>query len=63
MNELWAILIPILITDILNPVLLAATAYALGTASPFRSAFFLILGHTATYFLAGIVLALAVRRT
>ncbi len=33
MNELWAVLIPILITDILNPVLLAATVYALGTAS------------------------------
>jgi len=59
MIELWTVLIPILLTDVMNPVLLAATVYALGTANPFRNASCLILGHTIVYLLAGVVLAMA----
>ena len=62
MTELWTILLPILITDLMNPVLLAATVYALGTADPYRNAAFLILGHTVAYLLAGFALAIGLER-
>lgn len=58
MIELWTVLVPILLTDLMNPVLLAATVYALGTTNPFWNASALILGHTVAYLLAGIALAL-----
>lgn len=59
MLELWGILTPILITDALNPVLLAAIVYALGTTRPFVASSMMLTGHTAAYLVSGIVLALA----
>ena len=56
--SLWAVLIPILVTDVLNPALLAAVIFALGTPAPFRNALALLLGHTVTYLVMGVVLAL-----
>lgn len=58
MIELWTVLAPILLADVLNPVLLAATVYSLGTADPVRNAFLLILGHALSYLVAGIVFAI-----
>lgn len=59
MLELWGILVPILVTDVMNPVLLAGVVYALGTPRPFVAASSMVAGHTLLYFVAGIVLALA----
>ncbi len=55
---LWAVLTPILLIDVLNPVLLAAVIYALGTRRPYASSLSILLGHTLTYFAAGVGLAL-----
>jgi len=58
--SLWAVLAPILLVDLLNPVLLAAVTYALGTQRAIANASAIILGHTATYFAVGIGLALGI---
>ena len=58
--SLWAILAPILLLDLLNPVLLAAVIYALGTQRAMANAVAILLGHTASYFAAGIGLALGI---
>jgi cytochrome c biogenesis protein CcdA len=58
MTELWTILIPILLTDILNPVLFAFLVYAVSTNQPIINSVSLLLGHTTAYFSAGILLAL-----
>lgn len=50
--------LPVLLVDILNPVLFAALILALATSTPMRSAFALLAGHTLTYWLAGILLVL-----
>jgi hypothetical protein len=54
--SLWAVLIPILVADVLNPALLAAMIFALGTPAPFRNALALLLGHTVTYLVMGVAL-------
>ena len=53
--ELWAFLIPILISDVINPVLLAAVVYALGTPRPYLISFSVVAGHTVTYFVGGVL--------
>jgi len=58
--ELWGFLLPILFADAMNPVLLGALVYALGTARPLALSSALLLGHTATYFGSGVVLALGI---
>lgn len=58
MIELWAVLTPILLADIVNPVLFAFLVYAAGTDRPLANSTALLLGHTAAYFIVGIVLAL-----
>jgi cytochrome c biogenesis protein CcdA len=45
-------------TDALNPVLLAAVIYALGSRHPYASAIALLTGYAVSYFAAGIALAL-----
>jgi cytochrome c biogenesis protein CcdA len=45
-------------TDALNPVLLAAVIYALGSRHPYASAVALLTGYAVSYFAAGIALAL-----
>lgn len=57
--EIWAVLIPILLTDVVNPVLFAFLVYAAGTDRPVVLSSFMLLGHTVAYFSAGIVLALS----
>jgi len=56
--DLWAVLIPILLADILNPVLFAFMVYAAGSDRPIINPVSILLGHTCAYFGAGIVLAL-----
>ena len=58
--ELWTVLVPILLADVLNPVLLGALIYTLGSSRPLLLSSSLLLGHTATYLGAGIVLALGI---
>ena len=60
MVDTWTILVPILVADVLNPVLLAAVIFELGSRRPLLSSTSLLLGHTATYLVAGIVLALGI---
>ena len=59
MLQLWTVLTPILFTDIVNPVLFAFIVYAAGTDRPVINSIAALLGHTATYVVFGLVLALA----
>ena len=56
--ELWSVLFPILLTDVVNPVLFAFLVYAAGTDRPVVLSSSMLLGHTTAYFGVGIVLAL-----
>ena len=58
MIETLGILIPFLIADVLNPVLFAFMVYAVGMPRPVLTSSAMLLGHTAAYFGAGIVIAL-----
>jgi cytochrome c biogenesis protein CcdA len=56
--EIWTILFPILLTDIVNPVLFAFMVFAASSGRPVLVSSSMLLGHTLAYFGAGIVLAL-----
>jgi cytochrome c biogenesis protein CcdA len=58
MGSLILILIPILLTDVVNPVLLAAVVFALGSKRPLLNANAVLFGWLTLYFIAGIFLAL-----
>lgn len=58
MIELLPKLIPLLVVDILNPVLFALLVVAVGTSRPFANSTALIAGHSAAYFFSGVVIAL-----
>jgi len=58
MGSLILILIPILLTDVVNPVLLAAVVFALGSKRPLLNANAVLFGWLTLYFLSGIILAL-----
>ena len=58
MFEIWTSLTPILLADVLNPVLFAFMVYAAGSKRPVLSSSAMLFGHTFAYFSAGIVLAL-----
>jgi threonine/homoserine/homoserine lactone efflux protein len=58
MTEIWVVLAPILLADIVNPVLFAFLVYAAGTGRPVLNSSLVLLGHTVAYFSAGVVLAL-----
>lgn len=62
MNELWATLAPILIVDVINPVLFAVMVYAAGTHRAVINSIAILFGHTLAYFSAGIVLALGLEQ-
>jgi hypothetical protein len=51
--ELWSVLLPILLTDVVNPVLFAFLVYAAGTDRPVAFSSSMLLGHTTAYFLVG----------
>jgi cytochrome c biogenesis protein CcdA len=56
--DIWTILFPILLTDVVNPVLFAFMVYAAGSNKPVLLSSSMLLGHTVAYYSAGIVLAL-----
>jgi cytochrome c biogenesis protein CcdA len=58
MIELLPKLIPLLIVDVLNPVLFALMIVAIGTNKPLANSTSILAGHTAAYFFSGIVIAL-----
>lgn len=62
MIETFGILIPFLIADVLNPVLFAFMVYAAGTQRPVVTSSAMLLGHTAAYFGAGIVIVLGLEK-
>jgi cytochrome c biogenesis protein CcdA len=59
MLDLWAVLIPILLADVVNPVLFAFMVYAVGSDRPLTNAIAALLGHTIAYLAFGIALAMA----
>lgn len=58
MIDLFADLIPLLIVDVLNPMLFALMLVAIGTSKPFANSIAFLAGHTASYFVSGIIIAL-----
>lgn len=57
MTTLIGYLIPIVIADVVNPVLLAAVVYALASRRPYATSLSVLAGWFTVYLLAGIVLA------
>ncbi len=62
MTDLWLTLGPILLSDVLNPVLFAYLVYAAGTRRPIANSSAALLGHTVAYVGAGIFLALGLEK-
>jgi cytochrome c biogenesis protein CcdA len=60
--ELILVLLPILFTDVINPVLLAATIFALGSTRPYVNSLLILIGWLLLYFTAGIGLALGLEQ-
>jgi len=58
MIGLFAILVPILLTDIVNPVLMGGVIFALGSKRPYLNSVMILLGWFIVYFVSGIILAL-----
>jgi cytochrome c biogenesis protein CcdA len=62
MTELLPRLIPLLVVDVLNPVLFALMVVAVSTSRPIANSTAFLAGHTASYFLSGIIIALGLDR-
>lgn len=58
MLELLPVFLPILLADIINPVLLAAVIFALGNRKPILFSTMVLLGWLVVYFGSGIVIAI-----
>lgn len=57
MFELWTVAFPILLVDVANPVLLASVIICATTNRPILHPMLLILGHSLSYLVFGLVLA------
>ena len=62
MTEPLQAAIPFLLVDIMNPVLLALLVFATTAGRPVANSTAMLLGHTLTYFFAGVALSFAVER-
>jgi cytochrome c biogenesis protein CcdA len=62
MTELLPTLTPLLLVDVINPVLFALMLVALGSERPLVNSTALLAGHTAAYLAAGVVLAQALEQ-
>lgn len=62
MLALVPILLPLLLVDVLNPVLFATLVFAAGSGRPVANSASMLLGHTLAYFAAGILLSFGVER-
>ncbi len=58
MIDLLPKLIPLLVFDVLNPVLFALLVVAVGSSRPFANSTAFLAGHTVSYFISGVVIAL-----
>lgn len=56
MPEIWTSLFPILLADVLNPVLFAFMVYAAGSERPVLNSSIMLAGHTTAYLAVGIAL-------
>jgi cytochrome c biogenesis protein CcdA len=57
MIDLLAVVLPILLVDILNPVLFAMLVFAAGSNRPVANSSAILVGHTLAYFVAGVAIA------
>ena len=57
MTDLFAVLVPILLVDVLNPVLFAMLVFAAGSGRPVGNSSAVLAGHTLAYFVAGVAIA------
>jgi cytochrome c biogenesis protein CcdA len=57
MIDLLLKLIPLLVFDVLNPVLFALLVVAVGSGKPFANSTAFLAGHTVSYFISGVVIA------
>ncbi len=62
MTELVPALLPILLVDVLNPVLFAMLVFAAGSSKPVANSLSMLAGHTVAYFAAGIVVSLGIEK-
>lgn len=58
----WGVLLPILLSDVLNPVLFTFMVYAAGSRRPVATSSAMLLGHTAAYICSGILLAYSIEK-
>ena len=58
MTTLLIILLPILLSDMINPILFAGVVFGLGSRHPYFHAFLVLLSFFISYFLAGIAIAI-----
>ena len=62
MIELLPKLIPLLVVDVLNPVLFALLVVAVSTSRPIANSTAFLAGHTVSYFVSGIIIALGLNQ-
>ena len=58
----WGILLPILLSDVLNPVLFTFMVCAAGSKRPVFISSAMLLGHTAAYMTCGVILAYSIEK-
>ena len=62
MTELATAIAPLLLIDVLNPVLFALLIYCAGSSRPVANSSALLLGHTLAYLLVGLVASLGIEK-
>lgn len=62
MIDLLPALVPVLLVDVVNPVLFAMLVFVAGSSKPVANSFSMLAGHTVAYFLAGIAVSLGVEQ-
>jgi len=60
MGQLLLILIPFLIADIINPVLLGGAIYTLGSRHPYQNTWAMYLSFLVTYLISGLIIAVGI---
>jgi cytochrome c biogenesis protein CcdA len=58
----WGLLFPILLSDVLNPVLFTFMVYAAGSKRPVATSGAMLLGHTIAYITSGVILAFTITK-
>ena len=60
MLDLLPTLLPILLVDVVNPVLFAVMVFAAGSSRPVGNSSAILIGHTLAYFVGGIVVSVGI---